>query len=82
MPLILLAIDNFCMKNFTQDKILTTYIVESRNYAPLFVYASIGRKWGGGLFLGSLHFRVTTITDRRMPCAKMQGGHNCGILRY
>ena len=27
----------------------------------------IGQKWGGGLYAGSLHFRVTTITDRRMP---------------
>ena len=29
--------------------------------------ARIGQKWGGGLYAGSLHFRVTTITDRRMP---------------
>ena len=45
--------------------------VESRDYAPVppppFVHASIGQKWGGGLYAGSLHFRVTTITDCRMP---------------
>ena len=42
--------------------------VESRDYAPPpFVHASIGQKWGGGLYAGALHFRVTTITDRRMP---------------
>ena len=34
---------------------------------PPFVHARIGQKWGGGLYAGSLHFRVTTITDRRMP---------------
>ena len=46
------------------------YTVESRDYAPPpppFVHARIGQKWGGGLYAGSLHFRVTTITDRRMP---------------
>ena len=31
------------------------------------MHASIGQKWGGGLFAGSLQFHVTTITDRRMP---------------
>ena len=32
-----------------------------------YVHASIGqKKWGGGLFAGSLYFRVTTIIDRRM----------------
>ena len=31
------------------------------------VHARIGQKWGGGLYAGSLHFRVTTITNRRMP---------------
>ena len=31
------------------------------------MHARIGKKWGGGLYAGSLHFRVTTITDRRMP---------------
>ena len=31
------------------------------------MHARIGQKWGGGLYAGSLHFRVTTITDRRMP---------------
>ena len=42
--------------------------VESRDYAPPpFVHARIGQKWGGGLYAGSSHFRVTTITDRRMP---------------
>ena len=30
------------------------------------MHARIGQKWGGGLYAGSLHFRVTTITDRRM----------------
>ena len=34
---------------------------------PPFVHARIGQKWGGGLYAGSLHLRVTTITDRRMP---------------
>ena len=34
---------------------------------PPFVHARIGQKWGGGLYAGSLHFRVTTITDRRVP---------------
>ena len=34
---------------------------------PPFVHARIGQKWGGGLYAGSKHFRVTTITDRRMP---------------
>ena len=43
------------------------FTVESRDYAPPFVHARIGQKWGGGLYAGSLHFRVTTITDRRMP---------------
>ena len=31
------------------------------------MHARIGQKWGGSLYAGSLHFRVTTITDRRMP---------------
>ena len=31
------------------------------------MHARIGQKWGGGLYAGSLHFRMTTITDRRMP---------------
>ena len=31
------------------------------------MHARIGQKWGGGLYAGSLHFRVTTITYRRMP---------------
>ena len=31
------------------------------------MHARIGQKWGGDLYAGSLHFRVTTITDRRMP---------------
>ena len=34
------------------------------------MHARIGQKWGGGLYAGSLHFRVTTITDRRMPCGR------------
>ena len=34
---------------------------------PPLVHARIGQKWGGGLYAGSLHSRVTTITDRRMP---------------
>ena len=34
---------------------------------PPFVHTSIGQKWGGGLFSGSLHFRVMTIIDHRMP---------------
>ena len=34
---------------------------------PPFVHARIGQKWGGGLCAGSLHFRVTTVTDGRMP---------------
>ena len=42
--------------------------VESRDYAPSpFVHARIGQNWGGGLYAGSLYFRVITITDRRMP---------------
>ena len=42
--------------------------VESCDYTPpRFVHARIGQKWGGGLYTGSLHFHVTTITDRRMP---------------
>ena len=46
--------------------------VESRDYAPPppFVHARIGQKWGGGLYAGSLHFCVTTITDHRMPCGR------------
>ena len=44
---------------------LVTCTVEPRNYAsPRFVHASIGQ---GGLFVGPLHFSVTTITDHRMP---------------
>ena len=39
------------------------------------MHARIGQKWGGGLYVGSLHFRVTTITDRRMP-----RGHAISIL--
>ena len=35
---------------------------------PPFVYASIGQNRGGGLYVGSLHFCVMTITDHRMPC--------------
>ena len=31
------------------------------------MHANIGQKLGGGLFAGSLHFYVTTITDHRMP---------------
>ena len=31
------------------------------------MHTRIGQKWGGGLYAGSLHFRVTTITNRRMP---------------
>ena len=31
------------------------------------MHARIGQKRGGGLYAGALHFRVTTITDRRMP---------------
>ena len=31
------------------------------------MHARVGQKWEGGLYAGSLHFRVTTITDRRMP---------------
>ena len=46
--------------------------VESHNYASPFVHANIGQNKGGGLYTGSLHFRVTTITDRRMP-------HGCMI---
>ena len=30
------------------------------------MHARIGQKWGGGLYAGSLHFRVTTIIDRRI----------------
>ena len=41
--------------------------VESRDYVPPFVHARIGQKWVGGSYAGSLHFRVTTITDRHMP---------------
>ena len=41
--------------------------VESRDYATPFVHVSIGQKWGGGLYAGSLHFHVTTITYCRMP---------------
>ncbi len=45
-----------------------TCTVESRDYAPPpFLYASIGEKWGGGLYSGSVHFRLTTITDRWLP---------------
>ena len=38
---------------------------------PPFVHASIGRKRGGGLYAGCKHCRVTTITDRRMPCGRV-----------
>ena len=31
------------------------------------MHARIGQKWGGGLYARSLHFHVTTITNRRMP---------------
>ena len=31
--------------------------------SPPPMHASIGQKWGGGSSMGSLHFRVTTITD-------------------
>ena len=31
------------------------------------MHASIGQKWGGGLYAESLHFRVTTVTDVGMP---------------
>ena len=39
------------------------------------MHARIGQKWGGGLYAGSLHFRVTTITDHRMP-----RGHVISVL--
>ena len=42
-----------------------------RLHPPPFVHTRIGQKWGGGLYAGSLHFRVTTITDRRMPCGRV-----------
>ena len=51
------------------------YIIESRDYPPSLVRARIGQIWGGGLFAGSLHFRVTTITDHRMP-----RGHMISVL--
>ena len=47
----------------------------SRLRPPPFVHARIRQKWGGGLYAGSLHFRVTTITDRRMP-----RGHAISVL--
>ena len=37
--------------------------------------ASIGQKWGGSLYTGALHFRVTTITDCWMP-----RGHAISLL--
>ena len=44
--------------------------VESRDYTPPFVRASIGQKWGGGLYAGSLHFhyRPLNITWARNLC--------------
>ena len=30
------------------------------------MHARIGQNWGGGLCAGSLHFRVTIITNRRI----------------
>ena len=41
------------------------YTVESHDYTPpLCMLYRIGQKWGGGLCVGALHFRVTTITNR------------------
>ena len=34
------------------------------------MHARIGQKWGGGLYAGSLHFRVTTITDRQISSGR------------
>ena len=41
-------------------------VVHAYDYPPPppLVHASIGQKWGGGFFAGSLHFCVTTITDQ------------------
>ena len=42
--------------------------VESNDYAPPpppFVHASIGQNRGGGIYAGSLHFHVVTITDHQ-----------------
>ena len=58
------------------ESLLKIDTIESRDYGPpSFVHASIGQKWGGGLFPGSLQFCVTTITDRRMP-----RGHAISVL--
>ena len=48
---------------------------------PPFVHARIGQKWGGGLYAGSLHFRVTTITSRRMPRGRAISGCLVGKTR-
>ena len=48
--------------------------IESSDYAtptPL-VHASIGQKWGGGLYVGLLYFRVTTITDHSVLTPRKQ----------
>ena len=53
--------------HLTQRKFIYRRIPQLR---PPFVHASFGQKWGGGLFAGSLHFFMTTITDRWMPCGR------------
>ena len=35
--------------------------IESRDYTPPLVHASIGQKWGGGSYAGSWHFRVMIV---------------------
>ena len=52
-------------------KLLNNNAIKSCDYGPPLVYASIGQKWEGGLYVGSLHFCVMTITERRMPCGRM-----------
>ena len=53
---------------------MTKSTVESRDYAPPpWCMLALGmQKWGGGLYVGSLHlFCVMTITDCRMPHGRM-----------
>ena len=46
----LAAMQVACSLSFTYSKYIT---VESREYAPPLLHASIGQKWGGGLYAGS-----------------------------
>ena len=67
--------ENYLTRKIIAQNILDTkysFMVLPQNPAitPTFVHASIGQQWGGGIYVGSLHFRVMTITNRQMPLVR------------